>query len=186
MSRGYRKYCGVSSHCVCCGKLLTDIESINRGIGPECLGKGYEIPEFKKETIYELTRMAAKASEAGDIESVMTIIRTIHSEHDLPILAEKMLRRFRNAKKNAKIKIIDVGNGKLRISTPFKRSQKSDFLAAWRAIQGVQFSFGRRSWSVPIESRPAVWSLLQKFFPGAYGEGPKGLFRVPVPETLPK
>jgi len=35
---------------------------------------------------------------------------------------------------------------------------------------------------VPEGQKRALWALLQRFFPGKYGRGPKGVFRVPVAE----
>ena len=169
----------IASHCICCGKTLTDPESVNRGMGPECSEQGYQIAASIKEEVFALTREAAAEAVAGNIARVVQIAREIHTHYQLPVLSEKMLRRFKNAEKNAKIHIKEYSEGKILVQTPNKRKQRRMFWMAWHAIQGAQFSRYKRGWIIDANQKPAVWDLLKRFFPGDFGEGPKGLFRVP-------
>lgn len=164
----------LATHCCVCGRPLVDSISVQMGIGPDCrhhVNDGIS-PETQK-ACNVLTYDAAIAAQEGNITKVRQISEMIR-DLGLGVLADKILERFKNAERLAKIKITETSDG-LIVKTPFKRT--SDFINAWRLIPGRRYRMGRNL--VPTTSKREVWELLKKFFPGEYGVGPQGAFRIP-------
>jgi hypothetical protein len=173
----------VLTHCVACGKPLTDPESIDRGMGPECSGQGYPVdfmgtPEEQeiKHRVRKMTILAAAAAQIGDIAKVRILADQI-AELGYKQVADKIHKRFDNVEKNVKI-TIRVKDGRYVVNTPFRRGDKDAFIAAWRQIPGRRYSDGANT--VPVAQKRALWGLLTEFFPGVYGESDSGVFRVPT------
>ena len=170
----------LATHCCSCGRPLVDATSVELGIGPECRnGRTGGITEAQREACNRLTYRASIVATQGNVEEVRRIAQEIR-ELGLPELADKVASRFVNAEKNAKIKITSVTlNGKpaLAVDTPYKRSMGATFVNAWRIIPGRRWINGVNV--VPVESKPALWALLKEFFPGDFGHGPSGVFRIP-------
>jgi hypothetical protein len=172
----------VLTHCVSCGKPLTDPESIDRGMGPDCSQEGYPIdwngtPEEQeiKHSVRKMTILAAYAAQIGDIAKVRILADQI-AELGYKQVAEKIHHRFDNVEKNVKI-TIRVKDGMYVVKTPFRRGDKDAFIAAWRGIQGRRYSDGANL--IPVAQKRALWDLLIQFFPNVYGESENGVFRVP-------
>lgn len=165
-------------HCCCCGKELVDSISTELGIGPDCR-EGYTggiSPEVQRECNV-LTHRAAVASTEGKVEEVREIAEKIASL-GLTTLADAINKRFVNAERQAKIVIVSVDGGTaLSVKTPFKRSEKDKFVAAWRMIPGRRYRNGANI--VPVAEKRALWALLKEFFPGVYGKADGKVFRVP-------
>ena len=169
--------CGLlATNCCACGRPLVDSISVSLGIGPECRA-GFDggITPDQQDAANKLTYLAALAAQEGRIEEVREHAEAIRAL-GLTVLADKVGSRFVNAERNAKIEIIEQGD-LLKVVTPFRRGDKDAFIAAWRAIPGRRYSSGANL--IPVGQKRALWGLLQQFFPGQYGRGPKGLFRVP-------
>jgi len=174
----------LATNCCVCGRELVDSISVELGIGPECR-KGWDAginPETQK-ACNVLTHKAAVASQEGRVEEVRAIAKEI-ADLGLTVLAEKIVQRFKNAEKNAKIKIRANADGSLAVTTPYKRSLGAEFAAAWRAIPG-------RKWNgeanvIPAQSKRELWELLKRFFAGEFGKGPSGTFRIPEPTEYRK
>ena len=164
----------LSTPCIVCGKPLVDSISIEMGMGPDCRNDytGGISPETQK-ACNVLTHDAAVAARDGNIVKVRKISEMIR-DLGLAVLADKILERFKNAERLAKIRITETSEG-LLIKTPFKRT--GDFITAWRLIPGRRYRMGKNL--VPETSKREVWELLKRFFPGEYGVGPQGAFRVP-------
>lgn len=164
----------LATHCCVCGKSLVDATSVQLGIGPDCrnhINQGISTDTQKACNV--LTYEAAIAAQEGNVEKVRQaaeMIRTL----GLDILAEKILERFKNAERLAKIKITE-SEGMLIIKTPFKHT--AGFADAWRAIPGRRYRNGRNI--VPVTQKREVWELIKRFFPDVYGVGPQGAFKVP-------
>lgn len=166
----------LATNCCCCGRPLVDAMSVELGIGPECRGGATgSITEEQRVACNKLTHLAAVAAQDGNITRVREIAGEIASI-GLTDLAEKVAHRFVNAERLAKINITLVGE-MLAVKTPYKRSASSEFVAAWRSIPGRRYSSGKNL--VPVSSKRELWTLLQRFFPGEFGKGPQGVFRIP-------
>lgn len=166
----------LATNCCVCGRPLVDAISVSLGIGPDC--RQYfdgGISSQQQEAANKLTYHAAVQSQAGRVEEVRKIAQEI-ADLGLPVLAEKVASKFVNAERNVKVRIEMTGN-EIRVVTPFRRGDKENFIAAWRAIPGRRFAAGANV--VPASQKEAVWALLKEFFPGDYASGPKGLFRIP-------
>jgi hypothetical protein len=173
----------LATHCLICGRALTDPDSVTRGIGPECSREGYPTDGPAKDEANSLIHAASIAATEGNIQVVIDNSAKV-AALGYPVVAEKMMERFVNAAKNAKVEILEEKD-LLYIDTPFRRGEKTAFIQAWRAIPGRTFGRkGHKSYNVvPVKSKAELWKLLKKFFPGMYGTGPKGLFRIPKEEN---
>ena len=166
----------LATHCCCCGRPLVDATSVELGIGPECRsGETGGISEVQRELCNKLTYQAAVAAQEGKVEIIRKCAEAIRNL-GLEALAEKVEKRFVNAERLAKIKITAVGDC-LEVVTPFKRSLGKDFIDAWRNIPGRMWKNNKNL--VPVTSKDQLWNLLRTYFPGEFGMGPKGVFKVP-------
>jgi hypothetical protein len=164
----------LATHCCVCGKSLVDATSVQLGIGPDCRSHVNQgISEEVRKTCNVLTHEAAVAAQEGNVVRVRRASDMIRSL-GLEVLADKILERFKNAERLAKIKITEK-DGTLVIQTPWKQTR--GFSDAWRAIPGRTYRNGRNV--VPVASKKEVWELLKRFFPDVYGVGPQGAFKVP-------
>lgn len=168
----------LATHCCCCGRPLVDSVSVELGIGPECR-KGFDggIDANTQDECNRLTRAAAVAAQNGNVERVREIAAEIETL-GLASLADKVRKRFVNAEKRAKITIVNNGDT-LVVETPFRRKDSSGFIEAWRNIPGRRYDRSRNANVVPVNQKRQLWQLLQQFFPGEYGKGPQGVFRIP-------
>lgn len=175
----------LATNCVCCGRPLVDSCSVELGIGPEC--RNGTFPEGLTDCDREVANLfvfdAAIAAQAGHAEKVVTIAGHIR-DMGFTGLADKVESRFKGgvikAARNAAITITEDGST-LLVTTPFRRGDKDAFIAAWRTIPGRSYDRKARANRIPAAQKGALWALLQNFFPGKWGTGPKGAFRVPTP-----
>lgn len=169
----------LATNCVCCGRPLVDAISVQLGIGPECR-QGYDAgitPEVQK-SANEYLFKASMACQSGQIAKVIEYAELIR-QLGLEVLADKVARRFRNAKRKADI-VITIEDGMYRVDTPFRRGDEEAFIAAWRKIPGRQWR--NASNYIPLTQGKALYDLLKQFFAGRFGNGPKGVFRIPTPK----
>lgn len=173
----------LASHCVCCGRALVDAVSVQLGIGPECR-QGFDggISEEVKDKANGLVFKASLAAQHGNVDMVKALAEEIRAL-GLDKLADKVGRRFKNADRYTQI-TISVEGMEYRVETPFRRGEKEEFIAAWRAIPGRKFR--NEANYIPVTQKKALWELLSQFFGGKFGKGPKGVFRIPTPEPSPK
>lgn len=175
----------LASFCVCCGRPLVDSISVEMGIGPECrchndAGIDADIQKIANEHVFR----AAVACQEGKIDEVLSYAGLIR-QLGLTTLADKVERRFKKFKnpEDAVRKVditITVEGDMLKVKTPFRRGSKAEFIQAWRKIRGRQFKSGANL--VPVTEKTALFELLKEFFGGKFGKGPKGIFRIPLPE----
>ena len=169
----------LATHCCVCGRPLVDAISVALGIGPDCReGHNGGISPETQNAANKLTYHAAIAATAGRIEEVRQYAQALELL-GLTTLANKVASRFVNAERHVKVRITMQGN-EIKVSTPFRRGDKENFLAAWRAIPGRRFDRKDNCNVVPASQKEAVWELLKQFFPGDFAIGPKGLFRIPA------
>jgi hypothetical protein len=172
----------LETYCCVCGKELVDSISVQLGIGPDCrqhVNQGIS-PETQK-ACNVLTHDAAVAAQEGNIVKVRKAAEMIR-DLGLDVLADKILERFKNAERLAKIKITETEGG-IIVKTPHK--QNGEFVSDWRAIAGRRYRGAGKNF-IPTESKRAVWELIKKWFPDIYGVGPQGTFKVPKHPKTPK
>jgi len=168
----------LASHCVICGRALVDATSVELGVGPECRnwdngGISDEVRVAANKLVFEAS-IAATSGQVSRVREIAVQIRDL----GLGDLAEKVGRRFVNAERNADIEVVVEGTT-MKVMTPYRRGDAEAFTQAWRSIPGRRWNRVEACNEVPVTSKTEVWALLQRFFPGKYGKGPKGLFRVP-------
>jgi hypothetical protein len=172
----------LASQCVCCGRALVDAISIELGTGPECRQYFDADLSPNRPAANKLVFEAAIAAQMGRIETVICLASEV-GKLGFPVLAEKMKSRFVNVvaapERQVSIFIEMEKDGKTyRVKTPYRRGAAEEFQAAWRAIPGRRWYLHANH--VPVEQKTALWSLLRRFFPGKYGHGPQGVFRIPA------
>jgi len=187
MSSGYENAPAtkmLATNCAVCGKPLVDAESCETGLGPICRAEsGFDagVAEADRETANRLVFNAAIAAQQGRATVVVEIAKAVE-KLGFPVLAGKMRARFMRVvaapERRADIFIVLEKDGKtLQVHTPYRRGAAEEFTAAWRAIPGRQWH--TRANHIPVEQKAALWALLKRFFPGKWGKGPQGVFRVP-------
>lgn len=165
----------LATHCCVCGKSLVDATSVQLGIGPDCRNHVNQgISEETRKACNVLTHEAAIAAQEGNVTRVRRAADMIRGL-GLDVLADKILERFKNAERLARIKITEVEGG-IVVKTPWKNNR--DFVNDWRAVEGRVYRGAGKTF-VPVSSKKAVWELIKKWFPGIYGVGPQGPFKVP-------
>ena len=168
----------LATKCCCCGRPHVDSISVELGIGPESRnGTRGGISKSAQEACNRLTHHASLLATQGNIEGVREVSEEV-KKLGLIELAEKINKRFVNAERLSKIQITQNGNV-LSVKTPFKRSLGEDFKIAWREIPGRRWNSKNKTNDVPVESKRELWNLLTRFFPGEYGRGPQGVFKIP-------
>jgi hypothetical protein len=175
-----------ATRCIVCGIPLRDLDSVDRGMGPECSKQGYPTDGPNKDAANKLIVAASIAlTERGDIKAVQDAADKV-AILGYPETAELMRQRFtpdRLAKLERKSKIsIDVVDGVLSVKTPFRRKDSQDFIDAWRAIPGRRYR--DKINYIPVEQKAALWALLKRFFPGQFGVGSNGVFQIPKKEII--
>lgn len=170
----------LATHCLICGRALVDAVSVERGVGPECwshVGSEDGLNVSARKEVNILVHHASLDAVAGRVAAVRAKAARVR-ELGFGTLADKMVQRFKNAEKHADIKI-EVDGEKFLVKTPYRRGKADEFIAAWRRVPGRYWDGKRKANVVPSNSKTQLWELLQEFFPGKSGVGPKGAFRVP-------
>ena len=172
----------LATKCICCGRALVDSVSVELGIGPECRhGFNEGIPTNVREEANKLVFEASIAATQGKISVVREkaeMIRKLGLEN----LADTICFRFSKAEEKSDIKISFDGKFYVVI-TPYRRKDSKEFVSAWRNIPGRVWKDGANL--VPMESKKELWRVLVQFFGGKFGQGPKGIFRIPVQTGIP-
>jgi hypothetical protein len=187
MSSGYENAPAtkmLATNCAVCGKPLVDAESCETGLGPICRAEsGFDagVADADREAANRLVFSAAIAAQQGRATVVVKIAKAVE-KLGFPVLAEKMRARFVNVvaapERRADIFIEVEKDGKVySVKTPYRRGAAEEFKSAWRTIPGRRYYGGVNH--IPVEQKPALWALLKQFFPGKWGKGPQGVFRVP-------
>jgi hypothetical protein len=173
----------LATNCVCCGRPLVDACSVELGMGPECRNGIFPegVCDDDRKKANELVHAAAVAAQKGAAEKVVSLAGEIR-ELGFGSMADKVERRFKDGVaagvRKADITIAEDGDV-LVVGTPYRRGDADAFISAWRAIPGRSYDRASRSNRIPKAQRAALWELLKRFFPGKWGTGPKGAFRVP-------
>jgi len=185
----------LATHCVSCGRPLVDAISVERGMGPCCRAKADNENTYAplddrglvdqtwnaaRQAANKIVYQAACFAQTGHVQNVLECAEQIE-ELGFPRLAALVARRFKQMDTGrlapVSITIREVGD-LLYIQTPFRRGDKDAFIAAWRDIPGRRFDRNTNENIVPASSKALVWLVLQRFFAGKHGVGPKGRFRV--------
>jgi hypothetical protein len=175
----------LATNCVCCGLPLVDAKSVELGIGPDCR-KNANIPEDIEDDVRIMANKyvheAAIAAQKGAVAKVLNYADKL-TNLGLEALGMKVARRFKDGAKKASRKadiVITERGDTLIVKTPYRRGDADAFVRAWRDINGRRYDRNTRCNHIPKSEKGALWELLQRFFPGKWGRGPKGAFKVPA------
>lgn len=154
-------------YCAACGRPLLDAKSVETGMGPDCRRKhGYndDVSDNARVEANGLVHKIALDQNGVEVLDATTRLREI----GFVKLADRIIKRLRPIE-------IEETQGRLIVKTPYDY----DAVTAMRAISGRRWDGELKVNTFPVTSRDPVWELLQNFFPGALGVGPKGTFTVP-------
>lgn len=172
----------LATHCVACGRSLVDAKSVELGIGPECR-QDFDVknpsPEHKQANQH--VHSASIAAQKGFVSEVFDHADKIR-ELGFPNLADKITKRFQRGVEKAETEpdiVIKQDSGYLYVRTPYRRKYAKEFTRAWRDIPGRKFDRVHKYNQVPESQKRAVWEILKAYFPGKWGKGPSGVFKVP-------
>jgi hypothetical protein len=175
----------LSSFCIFCGRPLVDAQSVTRGYGSECANKVFGAvetlsPEVRQQA-NQLVFQAAIEAQRGHISGVLEKAQAI-KDLGLQDLGDKVEHRFVNATRNVAITITEDGDF-MAVTTPYRRGMSAEFVDSWRGIPGRRWDKDKKANLIPLGQKKALWELLCKFFGGEYGVSPKGIFRIPSPQS---
>lgn len=171
----------LATTCICCGRPLVDAVSVTYGIGPECRKKHGFNQKCSDEDRVKANKLVWDAAVATDAFTVITICDDL-AKLGFDVLATKVRERF------VQVTITVEPPGYLLVCTNYDGAVTPYFNAEIKMIPGRKPVFSKgtgkggkdewKGWAVPVEQRPALWSALQRHYPGAAGIGPKGAFLV--------
>jgi len=170
------------SNCVICGRPLVDAISVQMGIGPCCrhgfnAGISPEVQKLVNTYIYH----ASLAAQKGHVDEVLYYAKKI-DEQGLSNVASKIVKRYEKVEDKVEI-TITVEQGMYRVTTPFRRGARKEFVNAWQQIPERRWILGANY--IPLSQKPALIVLLRTYFPNKYGKGPKGIFRLEPMPNIP-
>jgi len=174
----------LATNCVCCGRPLVDACSVELGIGPNCRHGIFPegVDDGDRVTANACVYRAALAAQNGKAEEVLECAKEIRGL-GFEELAAKVERRFKEGVAQATCKpdiSIEARGDELLVKTPYRRGDAEAFVSAWRAIPGRRYDRATRRNRIHRSQRRRLWTLLRRFFPGKWGKGPKGVFRIPA------
>jgi hypothetical protein len=170
----------LATHCICCNRPLLDATSVERGIGPDCFKKfmGCKIQpnEANRHEANEIVyHLALAISASQDREDELRYVGAVAVAGALD-----RLRALGYDKLAAKLEDVWVTiriteeDGRLVVVAPYHE----DAVKAMRAIPGRRWVPARKVNTFPPYARAYLWRVLQRFYAGQAGIGPKGPFVV--------
>lgn len=190
----------VCTECACCGRELTDAQSAERGIGPDCFGKYYDKCSGKADFVLSvrlatsaalLDRIAAMLDRQDARAACNVVIRAIAAEWEGPhnidrielvralgfvALANRLEERLWGT---PGIVTINENGAVLSITTrAVEYSALQAFVAALRAIPSRRY-LGRGLNTVSVEDKAALWDALRATLPGRKLKTAKGESYIP-------
>lgn len=171
----------LATNCICCGRPLVDAKSVEIGIGPDCRAKHGFDQECSEESRRAANVLVHAASLATDAFTILTICEDL-SKLGFAKLAAKVRDQF------TQVTIEAMADGSLLVNANWDAMVTPAFNADIKRIPGrkpvISKGTGKggkdewKGWAVPVQQKSALWSTLQKHYPGAAGTGPKGPFLV--------
>lgn len=164
----------LATHCAACARPLVDAQSVESGVGPECRKK-HGLPDTLTDAaraecnaaVYRLALQASDLAPAGyDAAADLNVLIAAGATK----LADRCLKRM------AAVRITEEG-GRLVVEAPYSEAAAG----AWRTVPGRRWDKDRKANTAPVSSRPALWALLQTYYGGRIGRGPRGAFLIPRP-----
>lgn len=165
----------LATNCCACGRPLVEAESIESGMGPDCrkkyMGRSEgSSPEARVEA-NQLVHKIALAVSSGAVGETLAGDASIARIRELGFhkLADKLTKVW------VKIQIEET-DGVIAVVTPYL----DEAVAAAQRIPGRRWDGAAKRNTFPASSKPAVWAMLVRYYPGLAGIGPSGPFVVPA------
>lgn len=177
----------LATHCACCGRPLLDAKSVEFGIGPDCRVRyGFdEVPNkpdwYAGKTIaanYDPTLPVASWTDARIACNALVKMFALDTEGrkwapeavfalGYVALSEKMAQR----------------GGRVEVKSDLLGfTVKTPSSHAWRCcrtIPGRQENWRDRSWTIPMSSRPQLWTAIRRYFAGRLLVTAQGVSTIP-------
>lgn len=155
----------LATQCAACGRPLVDAVSVETGMGPECRRKyGYGDANAEGRAEANALVYAVAVNQTGLlVAQAAERLKALGFDK----LASKIVDRA------VDITITEEG-GTLAVEFPYNEGAIRDC----RRIPGRRWDADRKVNTFPVSARAHVWRLLQFYFLGAVGQGPRGPFQV--------
>jgi hypothetical protein len=189
----------VCTQCACCARDLTDAQSIERGIGPECFGRYYD----KCSANADFVGSVKLAEGAGLIGLLGEFLNRQDARSACNVVVRAISAQWDHPKRLARIELVHAlgftalanrleerAYGTPGIVTVTERD--GQLVVKMRAVKGEAFndvlralrSIPTRRWNgrentFAIEQRPALWRALCEFLPGRKLKSTKGDTYIP-------
>lgn len=176
----------LNTNCACCGKKLVDANSVERGIGPVCNEKYFQIDintdtsDWKRANEL-INKIARKDVDPTKVKSWVTELQFCGYPKVAARIQERFEKRIEKAKKKAPVKIFALMNdsaGGFSVSTPYNVAFINDLKSSVEYSQR-RWNGEEKRWEISAFAKPALWSCVKRHFAGETAHGPKGFFTVP-------
>jgi hypothetical protein len=162
----------LASQCAVCGRPLVDAVSVDAGMGPDCRDKhGFNDEAVSEDgrkaanaAVYQIALLRSQGALTGTV--LASAVGRIKSA-GLHKLAAVLVDRLTAVK-------VGEDGGRLTVVTPYDAGA----VEAFRRVNGRRWDAAKKLNTFPRESAQAVYAVMVRFYQGAIGAGPKGLFTV--------
>ena len=189
----------VCTECACCSRTLTDAQSAERGIGPECFGRYYD----KCSGAADFVTAVRVASTAGLLDLIAAELNREDARGACNLVLRAISAQWDHPKRLDRIELIHA----LGFTALANRLEERAFgspgivtvterdgllVVKMRAVKGIAFSdvldalraIPTRRWNgrentFAIEQRPALWRALRAHLPGRKLKSEKGDTYIP-------
>lgn len=156
----------VATHCAVCARPLVDAPSVESGIGPVCREKYGLNVDMAEDVRREANRLVYQIAAHQKGISVAQAVGRLR-ELGLEKLASRIAERAADI-------VIEEDGEDLVVRAPYL----PEAIPAFRGIRGRRWDKEAKANRVPARARRELWLLLQRFYSGSVGVGPKGGFEV--------
>lgn len=171
----------LATHCLICGKALCDSASVEAGMGPTC----------RKRTGYVSTCTDENRAAANKL--IHTVSCSKGTDERIGALNELLAMGFSGVVKAMLRSVADVkvamtdanhphGEGRYAVKTPYR----PEVVLAMQAIPGRRWDKMSKVNTFPAISRLPLFQMLCEEFVGSIGVGPKGIFKLAMPDLTAK
>jgi hypothetical protein len=165
----------VATHCACCGRLLVDAASVERGVGPECARK-YGYNDAQGEADWDAVQKALDLYAGGDqpcfperdahkaANVLVHYVAAVPSDASWPAVAAidalgfKLLARTLAERLGAIV--VEAHGDTLFVKAPFSEA----FNVALRRVPGARWNAEMKMRTVPRMQRMQLWAAIKTAF----------------------
>jgi hypothetical protein len=157
----------VATSCAVCARPLCDAVSVEMGIGPECRKKHGFLEPVSEEARAEANKLVYLIAAKQTGPEVVTAVARL-----------KVLGFARLSERIVRLRVvvtITEAEDRIVVKAPYTEAS----VEAFRGVYGRRWDKDQKANTFPRERKAELFAALQRAFPGALAEGPKGPFVIP-------